>query len=87
MNNQIDLHGYNIDEATAKLMSALFSFDNDHYARTLKIICGRGSGAIKNRVLTILDQEDRKYIARDVEVIIFKNDNNDEFDIDDNDFR
>ena len=42
----IDLHGFNVEEATATLINALFSFRLDKYDNKLEIITGNGQGII-----------------------------------------
>lgn len=75
----IDLHGCNVEEATAKVINALFAFDIDKFSYSLNIICGRGEGVVKMIVLNILDDEKRDYklINNGTEIVIFKNENND----------
>lgn len=68
----IDLHGFNIEEATATLTNALFSFDCDKYEKVLKIICGKGQGIIELTVLNLLDKDGWVYIKNGCEVIVYK---------------
>lgn len=58
---EIDLHGYNIEQATATVINALFEFDSNHYINSLKIITGHGEKIINITVLNILEKEYRKY--------------------------
>ncbi|MGL4343370.1 MAG: Smr/MutS family protein [Metamycoplasmataceae bacterium] len=58
---ELDLHGLSVVEATSRVVSALFSFEEQDYEDELIIICGKGTGAIKISVIEILDEEDYYY--------------------------
>ena len=53
---KIDLHGLSINEATAKIMTALDEFDY-----TLEIITGKGTGALRTLAENIAIQENYEY--------------------------
>lgn len=74
----IDLHGFNVEEATATLINALFSFRLDKYDNKLEIITGNGQGIIWSTVLDLLDEERIFYqTTAFYKIIIFKSDNPD----------
>ncbi|WP_412031641.1 DNA mismatch repair protein MutS [Metamycoplasma buccale] len=58
---EIDLHGQDINKATATISLALFEFEQDDYKKYLDIIVGNGTGALKIRVVEILDKENYQY--------------------------
>ncbi|MGL4252429.1 MAG: Smr/MutS family protein [Metamycoplasmataceae bacterium] len=58
---ELDLHGYNVEDATSAIMMAFFSFLNDEYTTELMIITGKGTEAMKTTFLNLIDQEDKLY--------------------------
>lgn len=78
----IDLHGLNVEEATAVLMNALFSFSSS-FDYKLEIITGKGEGILKMTVLNILDDEGYEYKSEEGRVIVYKSEDEDEDDFND----
>ncbi|MGL5590826.1 MAG: Smr/MutS family protein [Metamycoplasmataceae bacterium] len=58
---ELDLHGYNVEDATSAIIMAFFSFLNDEYTTELMIITGKGTEAMKTTFLNLIDQEDKLY--------------------------
>ncbi|RMA79075.1 Smr domain-containing protein [Metamycoplasma subdolum] len=54
---KIDLHGLSVSQATAKVLNALFEFNEDSYLDFLDIMVGNGTGALKLQVETLLEEE------------------------------
>lgn len=71
----IDLHGYNVEETTSMVLNALFHFENDPFDSVLKIITGKGSGAVKLTVLNLLDEENWIYHDQGHSIAIFRSEN------------
>ncbi|ENY68564.1 Hypothetical protein, putative Smr protein [Metamycoplasma auris 15026] len=57
----IDLHGQDTTEATASVLNALFSFEQNRNYEFFDIITGNGSGALKFVVLDLLEKERYNY--------------------------
>lgn len=53
----IDLHGQTTDEATATILNALFSFEQNEYLEYFDIITGNGTGALKFVAENLLIEE------------------------------
>ena len=70
----IDLHGMQVNEAISAILSALLSFDFS-YDYQLVIITGKGTGALMNAALDLLDKEQRMYQIDEGKIIVFKEDN------------
>ncbi len=69
----IDLHGLTVAEATSMVLSSLLSFDNSSFDNTLTIITGKGTGALMNAILTLLEQEGRDfYILNPGSIVVNK---------------
>ncbi len=58
---ELDLHGYNVEDATAAIMSFLFSFYSNLNEEEATVITGNGQGAMKTTFLDIMDDESDKY--------------------------
>ena len=61
MNKFLDLHGKSIDEATAKVLNTFFEFDQNSYETELHIMVGKGSGALKECVESLLEENESDY--------------------------
>ncbi|MGX9358367.1 Smr/MutS family protein [Mycoplasma sp. 128] len=57
MTRKIDLHGLDINRATAVVINSLRSFDYNSYEDELLIVTGNGTGSLKNLVEDILNEE------------------------------
>ena len=53
---KIDLHGLDVNQATAKIITAL-----DEFEYTLEIITGKGTGALRTLAEDIVIQENYNY--------------------------
>ncbi|MGL5732502.1 MAG: Smr/MutS family protein [Metamycoplasmataceae bacterium] len=58
---ELDLHGYNVEDATAAIMMAFFSFQSSEYQTELLVITGKGTHAIRVTFLNLIDQENDLY--------------------------
>ena len=61
MNKLLDLHGKNIDEATAKVLNTFFEFNENSYETELHIMVGKGTGALKECVESLLEEKESDY--------------------------
>lgn len=80
---KIDLHGLNSEEAVSEILAALLSLDIDKYEEELEIITGKGLGFIMTTAINLLDEENRKYKLLKNKIIVYKNCNefNDDLEI------
>ena len=53
----LDLHGYDVNSATAAILNALYEFEQDEYNNYFDIIVGIGSGIIRQITEDLLDKE------------------------------
>ncbi len=53
----LDLHGYDVNSATAAILNALYEFEQDEYNNYFDIIVGIGSGIIRQIAEDLLDKE------------------------------
>ncbi|MBN0919107.1 Smr/MutS family protein [[Mycoplasma] gypis] len=56
MIRRVDLHGLDVQKATAVILNALYAFENSYDTRMI-IVTGKGTGSLANLVEEILDQE------------------------------
>lgn len=61
MSKFLDLHGKSIDEATAKVQNIFFEFDENLYETELYIMVGKGTGALKECVESLLEEKESDY--------------------------
>lgn len=61
MNKLLDLHAKSIDEATAKVLNTFFEFDQNSYEAELHIMVGKGTGALKECVESLLEEKEFDY--------------------------
>ena len=61
MNKILDLHAKSIDEATAKVLNTFFEFDQNSYENELHIMVGKGTGALKECVESLLEEKESDY--------------------------
>ena len=64
-NNRLDLHGKDLNKATAAVLNKLFEFENDEYENILYIICGKGTGTLLLHVEELLEESNYKYYYDD----------------------
>ena len=55
---ELDLHGLSVEEATSRISMSLWSFEQDDYETELRVITGRGTGAMQTTFLNIVDEHD-----------------------------
>ncbi|MDC8911613.1 Smr/MutS family protein [Metamycoplasma hyosynoviae] len=53
----LDLHGMDVFKATAVVINKIYEFEENEWAFQLNIICGKGTGALRNLVEDILERE------------------------------
>ncbi|MGL5205357.1 MAG: Smr/MutS family protein [Metamycoplasmataceae bacterium] len=58
---ELDLHGYNVEDATSAIMMIFISFKESEYETELIVITGKGTQAMKITFLNLIDQEDELY--------------------------
>ncbi|MGL6125386.1 MAG: Smr/MutS family protein [Metamycoplasmataceae bacterium] len=63
---KLDLHGFSVEEATAQITMAFFSFKNNEYETELTIITGKGTGAMQTTFLNLIEEEATDFYCEEI---------------------